>query len=90
MTPFWQAALVGVSALIGSFVPILPFFFLPVQASIPVSLAASLALLFIMGAYKSSATSGKWLKGGIELMVIGGVAALAGYAVGLFFQAPAS
>jgi len=90
MSSFWQAALVGGSALVGSFVPILPFFFLSVQASIPVSLAASLVLLFIIGAYKSSETSGKWLKGGIELMVIGGVAALAGYAVGLFFQAPVS
>jgi VIT1/CCC1 family predicted Fe2+/Mn2+ transporter len=86
MTPFWQAAIVGGSALIGSFVPILPFFFLPVAVSMPVSLAASLALLFIMGAYKSSETSGKWLKGGLELMVIGGAAALAGYAVGLFFK----
>jgi len=90
MTPFWQAVLVGGSAIIGSLVPVAPFFFLPVGTSMPVALGVSLAILFFMGAYKSQSTSGKWLKGGLELMVIGGAAAVAGWLVGVFFQAPAS
>lgn len=90
MSAFRQGVLVGVSAIVGSFVPILPFFFMPVASAVPLSLAASLAVLFMVGAYKSRATSGRWLAGGFELMLIGGTAALAGYAVGLFFQVPAS
>lgn len=90
MSAFWQAVLVGGSAIVGSFVPILPFFFLPVSAAMPVSLGASLALLFTVGAYKSRATSGRWLNGGLELMLIGGAAALAGWLVGVFFQVPAA
>jgi len=90
MTAFWQAVLVGGSAIIGSLVPIAPFFFLPVGTSMSVALGVSLAILFLMGAYKSQNTSGKWLNGGLELMIIGGAAAVAGWLVGVFFQAPAS
>lgn len=87
MTPFWQGILVGGSAIIGSFVPVTPFFFLPVDIATSASLVASLGVLFAAGAYKSYLTSGRWLKGGFELMVIGGAAALAGWLVGVFFQA---
>ena len=90
MSAFWQGILVGFSAIVGSFIPILPFFFLPVADSIIPSLAASLAALFLVGAYKSRRTSGKWIFGGLELMVIGGAAALAGWLVGVFFQVPAA
>jgi vacuolar iron transporter family protein len=88
MTPFWQGILVGGSAIVGSFIPVTPFFFLPVTVATPVSLFASLAILFTAGAYKSHLTSGRWLKGGLELMIIGGTAALAGWLVGVFFQSP--
>lgn len=90
MTPLWQGVLVGGSAIIGSFVPLAPFFFLPVAESMLAAVAVSFALLFLIGAYKSQLTSGKWFSGGFELMVIGGVAALAGYAVGSLFQVQVS
>ena len=86
MSPTMQGLLVGGSAIVGSFIPLLPFFFLSVSSAIPVALFFSAATLFVAGAYKSQLTSGKWLRGGIELMVIGGIAALAGYLVGLLFQ----
>ncbi len=90
MSPFWQGILVGGSAIVGSFVPVTPFFFLPVALATPLSLIVSLAVLFSAGAYKSYLTSGKWLWGGLELMIIGGTAALAGWLVGVFFQTPAT
>jgi VIT1/CCC1 family predicted Fe2+/Mn2+ transporter len=86
MPAIWQAVIVGVSAMVGSFIPITPFFFLSVPHAMPVSLVASLVVLFAIGAYKSRMTSGRWLKGGLELMLIGGAAAFAGYLVGMFFQ----
>jgi VIT1/CCC1 family predicted Fe2+/Mn2+ transporter len=89
MSAFWQGILVGFSAIVGSLVPIAPFFFLPVSASVPLSLGISLSALFLAGAYKSKMTSGKWLAGGIEIMLIGGAAAAAGWLVGMLFQAPA-
>lgn len=90
MSPLRQGLLVGFSAVVGSFVPITPYFFLPVADATVLASVLSFGVLFVLGAYKSSLTSGKWLKGGLELMLIGGAAALAGYLVGVFFQAPAA
>ena len=87
MSPLAQSVLVGISALVGSLIPIAPFFFFQSAAAIPLALAASFLALFVVGAYKSMMTSGKWLRGGIELMAIGGAAALAGYFVGTLFKA---
>ncbi len=86
MSPFKRGILVGASALVGSFIPIVPFMFMAPQPALPVALVVSLAILFTVGAIKSNMASGKWLRGGLELMLIGGAAALAGYLVGLFFQ----
>ncbi len=88
MSPLMQALLVGASAIVGSLIPIAPFFFLPTAPAMPLALFLSLAVLFAVGAMKSRYTSGKWLHGGAELMLIGGAAALAGYLVGLLFQVP--
>jgi VIT1/CCC1 family predicted Fe2+/Mn2+ transporter len=90
MSSSMQGVVVGFSAIVGSFIPLLPFFILPVSASIAPSLLASLAVLFLVGAYKSKLTSGKWFMGGLELMIIGGAAAFSGYLVGVFFQVPVS
>lgn len=88
MSPFWQSILVGGSAMIGSFVPLTSFFFLPIMESMIAAVVVSSILLFLIGAYKSQLTSGKWLGGGFEMMLIGGAAAMAGYLVGLLFQVP--
>ena len=88
MTPFWQGVIVGLSAVVGSIIPLIPFLFLSVTDSMVVALILSLIVLFAFGAYKSSLTSGKWAAGGFELMLIGGTAALAGFLVGALFQVP--
>jgi len=86
MSSFKQAILVGGSAVIGSFIPLAPFFFLPVRESMIVAAVIACVALFFVGSYKSHLTSGKWLKGGLEMMLIGGAAALAGFLVGALFQ----
>ena len=84
---------VGIAAVIGSFIPLLPFFFLgllniSINQAILVSLAISAVALFIVGAYKAKATVGDWKKSGLEIAVIGIVSALVGYVIGLLFKAP--
>jgi predicted membrane protein (TIGR00267 family) len=83
--PFMAAFIVGVSAMIGSFVPLMPFFFLSVQQGIILSLAVSALVLFIVGAVKARLTIGFWLKSATEITVIGIVSALIGFGVGNFF-----
>ena len=84
---------VGIAAVIGSLIPLLPFFFLvllniSINQAILVSLAISALALFIVGAYKAKATVGDWKKSGLEIAVIGIVSALVGYVIGLLFKAP--
>ena len=86
MSPTKQGIIVGGSAIIGSLIPVAPFFFVGVEQAINIALVISMLTLFLVGAYKSKITSGSWLKGGLELMIIGGAAALAGWLVGVLFK----
>ncbi|HXX73253.1 MAG TPA: VIT1/CCC1 transporter family protein, partial [Candidatus Acidoferrales bacterium] len=62
--------------------PVLPFFGLPVRIAVWSSIALAGACLFIVGAYKAKATVGVWWKSGLQLLGIGLVTALMGYAIG--------
>ncbi|MBI2622083.1 VIT1/CCC1 transporter family protein, partial [Candidatus Microgenomates bacterium] len=75
-----------VSAMIGSFIPLTPFFFLLVPQAIAASFIVSAATLFIAGVYKAKATVGRPFRSGLELLIIGMVAALIGYFIGTLFK----
>lgn len=81
--------IVGFSALVGSFIPLTPFFFLPIKAAIGVSIVVSALTLFVVGFYKAKKTIGRnLLKQGIEMMLIGMISAFAGYLIGSIFKVP--
>ena len=87
ITPTNSAWVVGLSALFGSIIPIIPFFFLSVSLAMWASVILSSLVLFSVGAYKAKTTSGNALRSGIELASIGIAAALVGYAIGAFLGA---
>ena len=84
-----SAIIVGLSALVGSLIPLLPFFFLDVELSIWISILIAALTLFVVGVYKARVTVGRPFRSGLQIAVIGTVSALAGYAVGLVFKVPA-
>lgn len=83
-----SALIVGFSALVGSLIPMVPFFFWTVGFSIWFSMVIAALTLFIVGIYKARVTVGKPFRSGIQMAVIGTVSALAGYVVGLIFKVP--
>jgi VIT1/CCC1 family predicted Fe2+/Mn2+ transporter len=83
----FDAFLVGISAILGSLVPLAPFFFLPSEIAIWVGLALTAIVLYALGAIKARLTVGKPYRSGLQMVAIGMVAALAGFAVGLLFKA---
>lgn len=83
-----SAAIVGLAAFGGSFIPLVPFVFLPVVPAIITSITIAAATLFVVGAYKARTTVGNWGKSGTEMAAIGVACALVGYLVGLIFQVP--
>lgn len=83
-----SSLLVGLSAVLGSFIPLLPFFFWDIPTAIKLSLLVSALALVVLGAYKAKVTVGRPLRSGLQIAFIGLVSALAGYVVGLVFKAP--
>lgn len=83
-----SALVVGFSAIVGSLIPLIPFLFMPVGISIPISIVIAALTLFAFGIYKAKVTVGNPAKSGLEMAVIGTVSALVGYGVGLLFKAP--
>ncbi|MBN2117705.1 MAG: VIT1/CCC1 transporter family protein [Anaerolineales bacterium] len=86
---FRSALVVGISALVGSFIPLFPFFFWAVGPSIALSIVIAALTLFTVGVYKAHVTVGKPLRSGVQMALIGTISALAGYVVGLIFKVPA-
>jgi VIT1/CCC1 family predicted Fe2+/Mn2+ transporter len=83
-----SAWIVGFSALVGSLIPLLPFFFWNAGPSIWISIVLAALTLFTVGAYKARVTVGRPFRSGLQMTVIGTVSALAGYVVGLIFKVP--
>ncbi len=86
--PLISSMLIGASTLVGSFIPLIPFFLFSIDNAIPISLIISALTLFVVGYYKAQTMVGNIYRSGFELMTIGIVSALVGYAVGLTLKVP--
>ena len=83
-----SAIVVGMAAIVGSLIPLSPFFFLPIGTSILIGVALAAITLFVVGVYKAKITVGHPGRSGAQMAIIGTVSALAGYLVGALFSAP--
>lgn len=80
-----SSLIVGLAAVFGSLIPIIPFFFLDRSIAIPVSLVTSTTALFLVGVYEARTFVGLWWKKGLQMAAIGMGAALVGFAIGKYF-----
>jgi predicted membrane protein (TIGR00267 family) len=85
-----SALVVGVSALAGSLIPLLPFVLVPLGilprvTAMVIALVISALALFAVGVYKARTTVGRPVRSGLQMAVIGIISALAGYAIGAVF-----
>ena len=81
--PLKSTLIVGFSSLLGSIIPLIPYFFISIETAFLWSFGVSAVFLFAIGAYKAKLTIGRPWKSGIEMLLIGSAAALAGYVIGL-------
>ncbi len=84
--PLRSGIFVGLSSFIGSIIPVIPFFIIPVYPAMITSIIIAALALFITGAVKAKLTIGDWKRNGIEMMLIGIIAALIGYGVGIVLK----
>ncbi len=78
---------VGLSTFSGSFLPLIPFFFMSVHLALMTALILSIVVLAVVGIYKARMTLGSQLKSALQMVFIGMGAAIAGYLIGLLFKA---
>ena len=79
-----SAMLVGIAAIIGSIIPLLPFIVVGegrIILGIVVSLVVSAVALFGIGWYRASMTVGRPYRSGLQMLLIGIASALAGFAI---------
>ena len=82
------ALVVGTAAIIGSLIPLLPFFVINIGLAMWVAILIAGLTLFGVGAYKAHLTVGRWHRSGTEMAAIGIASALVGYFIGLLFKVP--
>lgn len=82
--PMFEALVVGFSSLVGSIIPLLPFFlFRNVSEGVIFAIIISACSLFITGFIKAKLTVGNPFKSGLKLFLIGMIFAFLGYLVGM-------
>ncbi len=82
-TPLRGALIMGVAFGLGAIVPIVPYLVLPLDGGATQgSVIATAAVLFAIGAVKSRWTRRSWLRSGIEILLLGAFAGIAGYLFG--------
>ena len=78
--------IVGLSAIVGSLIPLAPFLMFDTRTGMIVAILISALVLFLVGAYKGRMTIGRTGRSGLEMALIGTISALAGFGVGLIFN----
>lgn len=80
--------IVASSTIFGSFVPLVPYFFVGpnILAGTVASVILSGSVLFLIGIYEARTTVGSWLRSGLQMAAIGLAAGLAGFLIGSFIS----
>jgi len=81
--PYKAGLLTGISFMVASIIPILPFAILDVTPAAMAAIMASIAALFGIGASKAVFTRSSWIRSGMENLIIGVLAATITFLIGV-------
>lgn len=79
-----EALTMSVSYLIGSFFPLIAYFFLPISEALPVSIGLTVVALTVVGIVKGRLANLNLVISILEVVVVGGLSALGGYVLGVW------
>jgi VIT1/CCC1 family predicted Fe2+/Mn2+ transporter len=85
-SPLISGLIIFIGYIIAGMIPLAPYLLLPKLQAIPVSIGLALTGLFLLGIYKGKISHKSPLRSALEVLIIGGVAAGIGIAVGLIFK----
>ena len=81
-----HAAAILFAFVIAGSVPLVPFLFVPGDSLFAASCLATGATLFVVGSLRTVVTRARWLVSGLEMLLIGSVAAAVAYGVGFLLR----
>lgn len=76
------AGIMFVSYFVAGFIPLLPYLFLELQSALPLSIILSLVALFSLGLSNAKMMQRNFLKSGLKMLILGGLAIGVGITVG--------
>jgi VIT1/CCC1 family predicted Fe2+/Mn2+ transporter len=68
----------GAAFGLGALAPILPYFVLPLDVAVGAAVAATAAILFLIGVVKTRWTDGNPILAGLEILAVGALAGIVG------------
>jgi VIT1/CCC1 family predicted Fe2+/Mn2+ transporter len=80
--PFRHGLATMIAFIIAGAVPLLPYLLVAPERRFAVAVAATLVTLFVVGALRSAVTLLSWWKAGLEMLMVGALAAAVAYGVG--------
>ena len=81
--PSLDAITMGISFGLGAVVPLVPYLFMSTMPVIAVSIAVTVAALFVVGVIKARVIHKHPLRSGLEIMLLGTASGLLGYLIGV-------
>ena len=85
-SPLKVGLLIGSSFLVGGLIPLIPLMFFSTHMAVKVSVVFTSAVLFLLGALKTTLTHQSWLKSGLETLLIGMAAGSFGLLIGFWLK----
>lgn len=84
--PLMAALVMALSFILGGAIPLLPFFVLPLNGALALSVALAGGVLFGVGVFKGRLAGQAWGRSGLEFLAIALVASAVGYGIGLVLE----
>lgn len=84
-SPIIDGAVTGSGFALGAFFPLLPFLFIGGLPALAVAAVLSLLALFGVGASKAPFTARSWVRSGLEMVIVGAIAAAFTFVIGSLF-----
>ena len=72
--------------ILGGLIPLSAYFILPMKQALPISIVITLLGLFVLGMSMTKFTKQPLFKSGLRILVMGGIALVAGLLAGLFLE----
>ena len=86
LAPLPSGVVTFAAGIVAGLIPLIPFAFLPVSSAVWAALVLSIAGLFVLGSMTGRLAGDSWMREGIRLVLVAGIAAFSAALLGAIFH----